>query len=44
MRQRATGKLFQMVGASKKAALKTLVKFRLREVQGQKGHGDSESI
>lgn len=31
MRQRATVKLFQMVGAAKKAVLKTLVKFRPRE-------------
>lgn len=31
MRQRATVKLFQMVGAAKKAALKTLVKSRPRE-------------
>lgn len=31
MRQRATVKLFQMVGAAKKVALKTLVKFRPRE-------------
>lgn len=31
MRQKATVKLFQMVGAAKKAALKTLVKFRPRE-------------
>lgn len=31
MRQRATVKLFQMVGAMKKATLKTLVKFRPKE-------------
>jgi len=31
MRQRATVKLFQMVGAEKAAALKTLVKFRPSE-------------
>lgn len=40
MRQRATVKLFQMVEAAEKAALKTLEKFRPRErSSGKEGTG-----